>query len=345
MISQFIEHLEDTYFGNTIFDYVAMVIIFFITLAALTWLRRAYSRHFHAFALRTHSRAHEAFEKTTASIRVWFIAFFAVYVASRKLSLNPVAEKILTATLAVLMTYQLIVATQTLVDTQMANRKNEGDNGAAIKIVNFIIKTLLGATGLFWALSALGINITSLVAGLGISGVVLAFAAQNILSDLFSSLSIFLDQPFVVGDTITVGTNTGTVERIGMKTTRLRSVQGEELIIPNKDLASARIQNFKNMKERKVTFVLKLRHDTPNWKLRDVPAWIKEAMRDEPRATFDRAHFKGIGDTAFEFEILYRITPPDYATFMDIQQAINLAIVKRLEKEKVHLGEASAAQK
>ena len=180
-----------------------------------------------------------------------------------------------------------------------------------------------------------GVEITALVASLGIGGIAIALAVQSILSDLFASLSIILDKPFVLGDFIIVDTYMGTVEYIGLKTTRVRSLSGEQLVFANGDLLKSRIRNYKRMAERRVVFTLGVTYQTAYRHLKSIPGWIETIIEALDLTRFDRAHFQGFGDYALEFEIVYYVLDPDYNRYMDIQQAINLAIHQKFEAEKI----------
>ena len=180
-----------------------------------------------------------------------------------------------------------------------------------------------------------GVEITALVASLGIGGIAIALAVQSILSDLFASLSIILDKPFVLGDFIIVDTYMGTVEYIGLKTTRVRSLSGEQLVFANGDLLKSRIRNYKRMAERRVVFTLGVTYQTAYRHLKSIPGWIETIIGELDLTRFDRAHFQGFGDYALKFEIVYYVLDPDYNRYMDIQQAINLAIHQKFEAEKI----------
>jgi small-conductance mechanosensitive channel len=193
------------------------------------------------------------------------------------------------------------------------------------------------------AIQTLGFNVTTLVAGLGIGGVAVALATQNILGDLFASLSIVVDKPFVLGDSIMVDTQSGTVEHIGLKTTRLRASGGEELIISNGELLKSRIRNFKRMSERRSVTRLAIAHGTPVAALERIPLFLQAAVEKHENARFDRAHFIAFGDIAYEFELSYFVTTPDYGPFLDVQQAVNLDILRALEAEGVELAHRGAA--
>jgi small-conductance mechanosensitive channel len=201
--------------------------------------------------------------------------------------------------------------------------------------LGFVLQIVLWSLIVLLALDNLGIDITALVAGLGVGGIAVALAMQNILGDLFASLSIVMDKPFVIGDFIVVDTLMGSVEHIGLKTTRLRSLSGEQLIISNSDLLKSRIRNFKRMFERRVVFSLGVTYQTPLGKLQKIPVIIKSIIELQENIRFDRAHFKDYGDFSLNYEIVYWVKSPDYNVYMDIQQAINLEIFKQFQEQGI----------
>lgn len=202
-------------------------------------------------------------------------------------------------------------------------------------VLSFIGSLVLWTLILLQCLDALTVPVTSLIASLGVGGIAVALAAQNVLGDLFASIAILLDKPFVVGDGIQVGDFNGTVEKIGVKTTRLRSVNGEEIVMGNSDLISSRIRNFKRLQERRVITQIGVEYDTPVATLRDIPQMLKEIVAKVPDTRFDRAHFTGFGDSALKFELVYFAQKLDYGAMMDMQQAVNLEILARFEREKI----------
>jgi len=173
------------------------------------------------------------------------------------------------------------------------------------------------------------------VAGLGIGGVAVALAAQAVLGDLFGYFVIFFDKPFEIGDFIIVGDKMGAVEQIGIKTTRLRAIGGEQLVFSNKDLTDSRVHNFKKMERRRVVFKLGVIYQTPSEKLKAIPQIVKSIIEKQNDATFDRGHFATYGDFSLDFEFVYYVTGADYTKYMDIQQAINMAIFETFEREKI----------
>ncbi len=205
----------------------------------------------------------------------------------------------------------------------------------AMGLITILIRIILVAIALLLILENLGVDVTALVAGFGIGGVAIGLAAQGIFKDLFSSLSIILDKPFETGDFIVLGDMMGTVERIGLQTTRVRSLSGEQLVIANSDLVSTRVRNYKRMIERRVTFSLGIAYETPHRSLETVPALVKAAVEAQEHTRFDRCHFARYGDFALIFETVYHVLSADYTTYMDIQQAVNMRIFKDFESAGV----------
>lgn len=212
---------------------------------------------------------------------------------------------------------------------------------AGERITTLRALTLVGRTALFViaALLALdnvpGVRITTLVASLGIGGIAIAMALQNILGDIFASLSILLDKPFVVGDFIIVESHMGSVEYIGLKTTRIRSLSGEQLVFSNSDLLKSRIRNYKRMAERRVLFSIGVVYQTGSEILEKIPAMIREIIEQQSAVRFDRAHFQGYGEFALNFEVVYYVLSADYNLYMDLQQAINLQIYRQFEAHNI----------
>jgi small-conductance mechanosensitive channel len=201
--------------------------------------------------------------------------------------------------------------------------------------VGFVARLVLWSVILLLALDNLGVDVTALVAGLGVGGIAVALAVQNILSDLFASLSIVLDKPFAVGDFLIIDSFLGSVEHVGLKTTRLRSLSGEQLVFSNTDLLGSRIRNYGRMFERRVVFKIGVTYQTPRDKLTKIPGIIREAIEAQDKTRFDRSHFNEYGEFSLNFESVYYVLGPDYNLYMDIQQAINLRIHERFEEEGI----------
>jgi small-conductance mechanosensitive channel len=216
-----------------------------------------------------------------------------------------------------------------------AKRSDDAASVATMAVLGFVGR--LGAWSLvgLLILSNLGFDITALVASLGIGGIAVALAVQNVLGDVFASLSIVLDKPFVVGDFIIVDQVLGTVEYIGLKTTRLRSLSGEQIILANSDLLNSRIRNYKRMAERRVVFSFGIVYQTAPAKLQRIPQIARQCIEELDGTRFDRAHFQSFGDSALVFEVVYFVLNADYNAYMDIQQAVNLGIVRAFATEGI----------
>ncbi len=214
-------------------------------------------------------------------------------------------------------------------------RKEDPGSVAALNVSSWVGRLAVWSVVVLLILENLGVDITALVAGLGVGGIAVALAVQNILGDLFASLSIVLDKPFAVGDFVIVGDYMGSVENVGLKTTRLRSLTGEQLVMSNADLLSSRIRNYGRMSERRILFTLGVTYQTPRDKLKKVPQIIRNAIESREKTRFDRSHFKGYGDFSLDFESVYYVLEPDYNLYMDIQQAVNFAIHEQFEDEGI----------
>jgi small-conductance mechanosensitive channel len=207
-------------------------------------------------------------------------------------------------------------------------------------IIFILRRALQGVVYLFALLIILGlldVNLSSVVVGLGVGGIAIALALQNILSDAFSALTIYFDRPFEIGDFIVVGDYSGTVRKIGIRSTRIQLLQGEELVLSNQELTSASVRNFKKLKKRRIAFDIKVTYETSAEKLKKIPAIIASILKDEKMADLDRVHLKQLGDFSLDFEVVYYIKTGDYNKYMDIQQQINYGILEEFEKEKIGL--------
>lgn len=200
---------------------------------------------------------------------------------------------------------------------------------------------IFGARSLIWIVVLLlilenaKVDVTALIAGLGIGGIALALAVQNVLGDLLASLAIILDKPFVVGETIRIGTLTGVVERIGIKTTRIRELGGEEVIMSNTEILKSVIQNLKRMNERRITFRIGIRYETPLEKVKLVSGWLKKIVDDDPNTRTERVHFVSFGESALIFEVTYYVLSQDFKEYLDAQERINIAIAEKLQSEGI----------
>jgi small-conductance mechanosensitive channel len=223
-----------------------------------------------------------------------------------------------------------------LVGGREATTEVDGSRVTSMRAAAFLARLVLFSVILLMALDNIpGLDVTTLIAGLGVGGIAVALALQNVLGDLLASLSISIDKPFVIGDFIVLDTFAGTVEHIGLKTTRVRSLSGEQLVFANNDLLASRIRNYKRMTERRALFGFGVVYQTGAEQLEAIPAIVQEIIESVPGTRFDRAHFKSYGDSSLDFEVVYHVLNPDYNAFMDAQQAVNLALFRRFEADGI----------
>lgn len=311
-----------------------------VIVMALVWTIRAIARHKLRNARTTATDVDDFILGAANRTKLWLLILPVVFLALRALHIPPEARVILLQGAKLSMIAQVAHWSTGFVDfwiRRWRRRRLESDPGAVTTLNVFRI----GAVAAIWivaflaAIDNLGFDVTALVAGLGIGGVAVALATQNILGDLFASLSIVIDKPFVIGDFIIVGDALGTVEHVGLKSTRIRSLSGEQLVIGNADLLQSRIRNFKRMAERRVLFRLGVLYQTPAEKLERIPQMIRAAVEKQEKARFDRSHFVNFGDSSYDFESVYWVTSPEYLDFADIHHAICLDIVRTFEAEGV----------
>jgi small-conductance mechanosensitive channel len=217
---------------------------------------------------------------------------------------------------------------------EMKERERGADRvfSGSLDIVSFVARMLIWSLLILLALSNLGVNITALLAGLGVGGVAVALALQNVLGDLFASLSIALDKPFVIGDNLTIDTFIGKVEHIGIKTTRLRSESGEQIILSNADILKSRVRNFGRLSQQRILATIRLGFDTPTDKLKALPKLLENVVREHSQAQFERCHLKTLGENAFQFELSYFVQQPATNSILDLQQAVNFRIIDELRR-------------
>ncbi len=264
-------------------------------------------------------------------------AFIAFYPLAANLE-NKTAASILKGIFLIFVMYRGILFLQKFLGYMMEKTlmKNE-ENETALHGVKIILNIALWLIGTLVILQNLGFEVSTLVTSLGIGGVAVAFALQNVLGDLFSSFAIYFDKPFQIGDHIVLGTDSGTVKKIGLKTTRITTLQGEELVVSNAELTSARIKNFKRMKKRRVSFAFGVTYATPTEKLKKIPKIVDKIITSEKLTEVERIHFKAFGDFSLNFEVVYFVKSREYNDYMDIQQSINLALMDAFEKEKIEM--------
>ena len=329
--------LTNIFFGNTLQTWLIALGVMCVAFLTLILIQKIILRRLSCLAKRTETQIDDLLLAVLSKTNLLFLFFVAVYIGSKFIVLQPnilkAGNKIFFVVVIIQIAFWVGRGISFVISVNVRNRM--ADNAAStntISVLGFISKLLLWSIVLLLVLDNLGVNITSLVAGLGIGGIAIALAAQNILGDLFASLSIVIDKPFVVGDFIVVDQLKGTVEHIGLKTTRLRSLGGEQLIFSNNDLLKSRIQNFKRMVERRILFGFGVTYQTPAEKLPLINNILKEIILKQEKVRFDRVHFKEYGDSSLNYEVVYFVKSQNYNVYMDIQQAINLEMFRRFQE-------------
>jgi len=284
----------------------------------------------------------DAFKRT----KLWFFAAFAIFLSAEAFKLAEyyhISRKIfILAAFIQSGIWMSVIFRDSLKSWSQARNQHPSQNAAVTILIGFS-KFVVWAVVLLLILDNMGIKVVSLLTGLGIGGIALALAVQKILGDLFASISIMLDKPFEVGDLINTDMVTGFVESIGVKTTRVRSITGEQVIIANSDLLDSRINNFKRMSERRITLSLSVSSQTAKENLHTIVDMVKNIINNQSDARFDRGHLKSFSASSVDYEIVFWITKPEYLAYMDIQEKINLAILDAFAEKKINL--AYPAQK
>ncbi len=274
--------------------------------------------------------------KNIQSINWLFYIFLAGWLACVFVQIHSKVEKIFFVLFLLTLGYYLAKLFLSIWRCFLSALQEKGKIDLTMKNLLFQIgKWILIIIVLLLVLQNLGVQVSTLLAGLGIGGLAVAIALQNILSDLFSYFAIHFDKPFEIGDFIVFGSEKGTVEKIGLKSTRIRAITGEELVVSNRELTEKKIHNFKRMTERRITFTFGVIYETPTQKLKKIPEIIKEIFEKIEMIRLERVHFKSFGDFSLDFEVVYYVLSPDYLTYLDIQQKVNLALKERFEKEKI----------
>ena len=288
-----------------------------------------------AWAARSEGRLDDGVAAMLGATQPWFVIALALVAGAQALTLPDRGTVLLGRVLAFALIVQAGLSVNAGIrgwlDGYVGDRRGvDATTATTAAILGFVARVLVWSIVLLMLLDNLGFDVTALVASLGIGGIAVALAVQNILGDVFASLAIALDKPVVIGDFIVVGDVMGTVDRVGLKTTHLRSLSGELIVLPNSDLLSSRIRNYKRMFERRVVFSFGVTYGTPLESLRTIPRIVRELVEGQALARFDRAHLSGLGDSALEFEVVYYVKDPDYNKYMDIHQDINLGLIEAL---------------
>lgn len=335
-----LEFMNQAILGNTLMQWTLATSVLLLGFILLRLAKRVATNRLAALASKTDTQWDDIIAGAIKQTRTLFLLVVSIFLGSMFLQLPDRLHSIFQVTFIIFLLIQLGIwlTVITISMVEHYSKRTLAKNPAAATTMNavgFISRIVIWSVIALVALDSLGINVTTVVAGLGIGGVAVALAVQNILGDLFASLSIILDKPFVIGDFLIIDEHLGGVEYIGLKTTRIRSLSGEQLIFSNSDLLKSRIRNYGRMFERRVVFNIGVTYSTPRDKLKRIPELIRAAINAQEKTRFDRSHFMKYGDYALQFETVYYVKSPDYNIYMDIQQSIYFAIHEAFESEQI----------
>jgi small-conductance mechanosensitive channel len=333
------DFLNQIYFGNTILEYITAIGIFVLVIIVVKIFRIVVLKRLKKWAAKTQTTIDDFILNGIKKSIIPILYYSAIYFAARSLNLSDSARNIFDVLSIVVVTFfivRLITSTLDYSIISYAAKQEEADQKAKqLKSISALARIIIWGVGLVFLLDNLGFDISAVVAGLGIGGIAVALAAQTILGDLFSYFIIFFDKPFELGDYIKVGDKNGTIEHIGIKTTRIRALNGEQLVFSNTDLTSSRLHNFKKLQKRRVVFMLGVIYETSAERLEMIPDLVKNIIAEEENSDYDRGHFKEFGDFSLNFEFVYYVLNPDYSIYMDTQHNINMKIFNKFKEEGI----------
>lgn len=333
------QYLIDPITGDSVPVGVKAFFLFVVIFFGFRLFRRIVISRLEKFAKKTDNQLDDVIVDVIQDLPGLFYFLVAAYFPLKMVVYSEEIEKWIDIVFVVAIVYYAVRLVQKVVEYVLSVAFEKGAkkaNETTFTGIRILLKIVLWSSAFLLVLSNLGVNVSSLIASLGIGGIAVALAVQNILGDIFSSFTIYFDKPFEVGDFIMLDPVTGgTVKKIGLKTTRLETLQGEELIVSNNELTSAKIQNFKKMTKRRVLIIIGLEYSTVSKKLRKVNEIVKKAVDNVDGTEFARSHFKEFGDSSLNFEVVYYVLSPDYADFMDKNEEVNFNIREHFEKEKL----------
>ena len=321
--------------GNSALAWTIAVGIALLAMSVLLAIRRTIRTYYKKLVATADTELLEIPLQVLSRTTLPLLFVVSLFIGSQSLALGPRTQQVLYSAITIALFWQAGIWMVTAVAIWLERKRKRDlaiDRAAvgSLGIIGFVINVVIWSMVVLLTLDNLGIDITALIAGLGIGGIAVALAVQNVLGDLFASLSITLDRPFVVGDFLIVGDFMGTVEYIGIKSTRLRSLSGEQIVISNSDLLSSRVRNYGRMHERRVVFATSITYETAIEHIERIPKLIREIVEAQPDTRFDRSHFAKHAAASLDFETVYYVLTADFNRYMDIQQTINLQLHRTL---------------
>ena len=341
MILEYSELLHYKYLGYNLQNLIIAAAVAVISTIILKGFNRFIIYRLKSHSENTKTDVDDLIVNLLSKTNIILVIVFSLFISSLFLDLNQTLLYVRRSVIIIAILFQLGLwgneVISYIISRKLDKYKSDisGSVITQIKAIGLVSRIAMWLIIFLLTVDNLGFDVTALVAGLGIGGIAVALALQNVLGDLIASLSIVLDKPFVVGDFIILDDFMGNVENVGLKTTRVRSLAGEQLVFSNNDLLQSRLRNYKRMRERRIVFTIGATYQTTANKLEQIPNWIKQIILDQPNTRFDRSHFATYGDFSLNFETVYYVTSPDYNVYMDTQQDINLKIYRKFESESV----------
>jgi len=340
-----INYLENTIlWGNSLLGYIYFLGLLILSFVAAKIVSLIFKKYFKKLTSKTKTKVDDIIVDSFEKPIMYSVFFVLIYFAFKTITLGTTITNIITksctAITIILITWGITKLVHSAIEIYWAPKvMNTGTNidNNLMPVFKSLISWIIWIMSILFILTTFGINITSLVAGLGIGGLAIAFALQTVFADLFASFSIYLDRPFNIGDYIVIGNDSGTVKKIGLKSTRITTLDGDQLVVSNKELTESRIRNYKKMKKRRVRFNIGVEYGTSSEKLQKIPLIMKKIIDSTDNVEFGRAHFSEFGDFSLNFEIIMFIDNRDYDLYMDVQQKVNLGITKAFAKEKISI--------
>lgn len=331
--------LYRSYYGNTVMQYLTALLVLLVGFLLVKIFIGVLVRKMHDFSKKTETSFDDFMVHAVEKRMVPLFYLAVLYISVSGLTLNDSVQKGINVLFSVLLTFlttRLVISIASYaIEKYWTKKETDEAKRGAFRGILAGVQVIIWGIAIIVLLDNLGVEISTLVAGLGIGGVAIALASQAVLGDLFSYVTIFFDRPFEIGDFIIVGDFLGTIEYVGIKTTRVRSLGGEQLVFCNTDLTSSRIRNYKRMEKRRIVFTLGVTYSTTLAHTKEIPTLLREIIESVPDTAFDRAHFKSYGDFNLIYEIVYYVLSSDYNKYMDIQQEINFRIKEAFEQRDI----------
>ena len=336
-----INNLLETGIGSETSEIAVASVVFFTLLIAMLVLRIILKSKIKKLTEKTENKFDDLIVDTLLSVHWIFYIVISLYFSLEYIGIEGIVSSIIKPVIIIGLTYyaakSVIGVINFYTDKIKHKRVQTSDDIGIIHFIEKVAKAIVWGFAIILMISNLGYNVTTLVAGLGIGGIAVAFATQNILSDIFSSITIYFDKPFRIGDFIVIGEESGTVEHVGIKSTRIKSLSGEEIVFANKQLTDSKIKNYSKMSKRRISFSIGIEYGTSKEKLEKIPSIIKEIINKQDNITFDRSHFKEFGDFSLNFETVFYVESGSYVEYLNAQQAVNLKIAEEFEKQEISM--------